>query len=118
MPGTLTIGTISDGTNSTSATNAIQGSAKAWVNFAGASGTRNASHNVSSVTRTATGVYTVNFANALADANYTVTANANQGSSAGVSTWYQSQTTTSFQLQNYVGGAAYDAPSISVAVFR
>lgn len=47
-------------------------SAKAWVNFAGASGTVNASWNVSSVTRNSTGDYTINFTNAIADANYTV----------------------------------------------
>lgn len=73
MPGTLNIGTISDGTNSTSATNAIMGSAKAWVNFNGSGGaTIRASYNVSSVVRNATGDYTVNFTNALADANYAV----------------------------------------------
>jgi hypothetical protein len=72
MAGTLTISTLSDGTNSTSATNPILGSAKAWVNFDGTSGTRRASYNVSSVTRTATGTYTVTFTNALPDANYAI----------------------------------------------
>lgn len=70
MAGTLTLSTISDGTNSTSSTNCIQGSAKAWVNFAGATGTINASYNVSSVTRNGTGDYSVNFTNAMANANY------------------------------------------------
>jgi len=69
MAGTLTISTLSDGTNSTSSTNCIQGSAKAWVNF-GATGTINSSYNVSSVTYAATGNYTLNFTTALADANY------------------------------------------------
>ena len=66
---TLTTTTISDGTNSTSSTNCIQGSAKAWVNF-GSTGTIFASYNVSSITYSATGNYTINFTNALADANY------------------------------------------------
>ena len=73
MAGTLTISTLSDGTNSTSSTNCIQGSAKAWVNFNGTVATPStirSSYNVSSVTRTATGTYTVNFTNALADANF------------------------------------------------
>lgn len=71
MPGTLTISTLSDGTNSTSATNPILGSAKAWVNYKGTA-TRgiNASYNVSSVTFNATGDYTVNFTSSFADANY------------------------------------------------
>ena len=75
MAGTLTISTLSDGTNSTSATNCIQGSAKAWVNFNGTTATPstiNASYNVSSVTKIGTGNYTLNFTNALSDANYAV----------------------------------------------
>jgi len=67
MPGTLVITTLSDGTNSTSATNCIQGSAKAWVNFDGTSGAIRASYNVSSVTRLATGEYNINYTNAFAD---------------------------------------------------
>jgi hypothetical protein len=73
MPGTLVISDLSDGTNSTSATNCIQGSAKAWINFNG-TGTPaiRASYNVSSITDNGTGNYTINFTNALADANYAV----------------------------------------------
>ena len=50
--------------------NGVTTNALAWVNFAGASGTINAAYNVSSVTRTATGTYTVTFTNALSNANY------------------------------------------------
>ena len=46
--------------------------AVAWANFVGSSGTKNASYNVGTITRTGTGQYTVNFANALVDANYAV----------------------------------------------
>lgn len=72
MAGTLVIDTLTDGSgNSTAATNAIRGSAKAWVNWNGASPvTIRASYNVSSITRNAVGDYTVNFTNAFADANY------------------------------------------------
>jgi N-methylhydantoinase B/oxoprolinase/acetone carboxylase alpha subunit len=70
MAGTLTISTLSDGTNSTSATNCIQGSAKAWVNFNGTSGSISSSFNTSSVTRNGTGDYTVNFTTALPNTNY------------------------------------------------
>ena len=75
MAGQLTIATLSDGVNSTSSTNCIQGSAKAWVNFNGASGASpviRASYNISSVVRNSTGYYTVNFTNALTDANYCI----------------------------------------------
>lgn len=72
MAGTLVITTLSDGTNSTSSTNCIQGSAKAWVYFAGATGTISGSYNVSSVTRAAVGSYVINMTNALSSANYAV----------------------------------------------
>ena len=83
MAGTLTISTLSDGTNSTSSTNCIQGSAKAWVRFAGATGTIAASYNVSLVTRTSTGYYTVTFTTAMANANYSAIANVSTTSGTG-----------------------------------
>jgi hypothetical protein len=58
--------TFSDSTTQASG----QQAAKAWVNFNGSTGTRNSSYNVSSVTKTAQGTYTIAFTNALADANY------------------------------------------------
>jgi hypothetical protein len=71
---TLVAQTLSNGTVSTSTANCIQGSAKAWVNFNG-SGTPaiRTSFNVSSVTSPSTGLYTINFTNAMVDANYVVT---------------------------------------------
>jgi hypothetical protein len=71
MAGTLTITTLSDGTNSTSATNPILGSAKAWVNFNGTGNSIRSSYNCSSVT-ISTGVVTVNFTTALSNANYVI----------------------------------------------
>jgi hypothetical protein len=50
--------------------------AKAWVNFDGTTATPStirSSYNVSSITKNGTGDYTVNFASAMADANYSVT---------------------------------------------
>ena len=76
MAGTLITSTIqgttlTDGTNSTSTTNCIKGSAKAWVNFNGIGTVAiRTSYNVSSITDNGTGDYTVNFTNALPDANY------------------------------------------------
>jgi len=48
--------------------------AKAWVNFNGTTspGTIRSQYNVSSVTKNGTGDYTVNFATAMADANYSL----------------------------------------------
>jgi len=58
---------------STSMANAVNGSAKAWVNFNG-TGTIaiRGSYNVSSLTDNGTGNYTVNFTNAMPDVNYSV----------------------------------------------
>jgi hypothetical protein len=81
MAGTLVITTLSDGTNSTSATNCIKGSVKAWVNFVGSSASITGSYNVSSVTRVSTGTYTVNYTNAFANTNYTAIANSSNSSS-------------------------------------
>ena len=81
---TLALTTLSDGTNSTSSTNCIQGSAKAWVNFGYVSSaiTTRASYNVSSIVRNASGDYTINFTNAMTDANYALVGSASYGSSS------------------------------------
>jgi hypothetical protein len=123
MAGTLTISTLSDGTNSTSSTNCIQGSAKAWVSWVGTSGTINASYNVSSVTRSGTGVYTLNFTNALSDANYAVAGWGRYTSSTNriiVCATSASSTLTTTQLGILVGdySSPLDVQTVSVAVFR
>jgi hypothetical protein len=128
MAGTLITSTIqgttlTDGTNSTSTTNCIQGSAKAWVNFAGAATpTINNSFNVSSITYNTTGDYTVNFTTAMPNANYVMC-----GSSqtvAGVGSLfigaYQTSpyTTTSARINawsSFSGAGA--SPSVQVAFF-
>jgi hypothetical protein len=126
MPGTLVITTLSDGTNSTSATNCIQGSAKAWVNFNGIPTIAiRASYNISSITRTATGQYTVNFTNAMPDANYAPFGSADFLGGANpivsISDYLYSNppTTTSCKLfvrDNY--GNYQDVAGIYVAIFR
>ena len=131
MAGTLTISTLSDGTNSTSSTNCIQGSAKAWVYFDGYTGgvaTTKASFNVSSVTRNSTGNYTVAFTSALADANYAVagssgsySASVQLGFNVGVATnnTHPPILKSTTQLTVVVAtGASYDSIPMSVVIFR
>lgn len=85
--------TLTDGTNSTSTTNCIQGSAKAWVNYKGtATVSIRASYNVSSVTVNGTGDYTINMTNALADANYAVCLT-NCGNATGTAVYGRFDTT-------------------------
>ena len=60
---------------------------RAWVNFNGVTtATIRASFNVSSVTRNGTGDYTVNFTNAMPDANYIFVA-PSLGSASGAYNW-------------------------------
>ena len=115
---------LSDGTNSTSTTNAIQGSAKVWVNFNGSTspGTIRASYNVSSVTKNGTGDWTINFTNSLTDTNYCYNMSSGQQSvSWGICTLATTSpfSTSSFRMQTITSsGTALDNTYISVAIFR
>ena len=73
--GTLQTDVINASTGVFSTNNAYSGIAKAWVRFAGSTATIAGSFNVSSITRTSTGYYTVNFTTAMTDINYTANVN-------------------------------------------
>lgn len=78
MAGTLTISTLSDGTNSTSTTNLVRAACYAWAKWNGSGGVSGiTSYNVSSITRSGAGSYAVAFTNALTDANYVVAGSGN-----------------------------------------
>jgi hypothetical protein len=131
---TLVAQTISNGTVSTSSENVIQGSAKAWVNFNG-TGTVAilASYNVSSVTDSGLGLYTVNFTNALVDANYAVAISTNSGqiagnqaigaiySASGLGSAATLKTTTQLRVSTQTTSptfAAVDVTNFNVSIFR
>ena len=131
MAGTLTIATLSDGTNSTSATNCIQGSAKAWVNFNGTGTVAiRASYNVSSITDNGTGDYTINLTNAMSDASYSATlgVSAPTGASAAdgilrqIVELFKYRTSSAMRIctgYTYSGGySVEDEPIICVSIFR
>jgi len=91
---------------------------RAWVNFNGTNGNIRASGNVSSVSRTGTGVYTVNFATAMPDTNYVVTGMTGRAiNSDQRGLFYGGSTTTSVDVAN-IGSGFYDDPENSVAIFR
>ena len=73
---TLKVATIQDtsGNNSSTPNEVAQGRAKAWVNFdgTGSSISIDDSFNVSSITDNSTGNYTINFTNAMPNAEYAV----------------------------------------------
>jgi hypothetical protein len=123
---TLVAQTISNGTVSTSSANVIQGSAKAWVNYKGtATVSIRASYNVSSVTVNGTGDYTINFTNALTDANYAAggilswTNGVSASGAISIQTAAGVPTASAFRI-NCVGqnGVAYDRDYVLVSVFR
>lgn len=119
MAGTLTISTLSDGTNSTSATNVVQGSAKAWVNYNAITSTVKGSYNVSSVTNGGSGQLTVNFTNAFADTNYAVVCGGDYGNSTDSFkvTTGGTYSTTAVAVRN-VGNTATATAVNCIAVFR
>jgi len=120
MAGTLTISTLSDGTNSTSTTNCIQGSAKAWASYNGSAQTINKSYNVSSITYNSTGNYTVNFTNAMATATYATTMGFYPPSSSGnyLSGYLDTQATTYVRIGcGAVGVSIVNSTNICIAVF-
>lgn len=98
---------------------------RAWVNFAGASGAINGSFNVSSVTRTGTGNYTVNFTNAMPDANYVFSGTINSYTGGYLSSVLLSTggtlSSSSFPfivLNAISGGSYFDSTYVLISVFR
>ena len=114
MAGTLVITTLSDGTNSTSATNPIRGSAKAWAFFNGTTATIQKAFNISSVTKAAAGQYTVNFTSALPDALYSAVGAASYPQ--GFQEYGGTRTTTAFAFYTprTTNGAPTDCDQVSV----
>jgi len=96
--------------------------AKAWVNFNGTGTVAiRASGNVTSITDNGTGIYTVNFTNAMTDTNYAVSFGARESTGGGNSFGrISSQVETTYLRTVFVdeGGTATDAFTCNVIVFR
>lgn len=109
---TLKVNNIQDTSGGATTIVSATNTAKAWVNFNG-SGTVaiRQSYNVTSITDNGTGDYTLNFTNALADGDYSVTTSGalrgNTSSSAGI-----------LQIQNIAGGAPTSATLMSTTQLR
>jgi hypothetical protein len=100
---------------------------RAWVNFNGTGTVAiRASFNVSSITDNGTGLYTVNFTNAMSDANYSTMAQCIAcGIVAGLyvevtgTTACGTPTTSSTALRTITsGGTTYDSNYVYASVFR
>lgn len=137
MAGTLVIDTLKSSTTGPTVFQNTSGTAigtlcRAWVNFDGSTGNISGSgagtFNVSSITVVGTGRYTVNFTNALSDANYAavfgarnVSGNNVNGVVAEIAGAYGTAVRTTTQLgivcmDSTSGGV--NSSSISVAIFR
>ena len=121
MAGTLTAATIDSGAASTAPTFSANGTqigtlCRAWVQFDG-TGAINSSFNTTSVTRIATGQFTIVFTNAMSDAKYSITANG----SPGLVPWPSSVAAGQMQLnfRTVADATTYSNPTIgSLAIFR
>lgn len=100
--------------------NAIQ-TCKAWCNFDGTlTGTNapRAGYNVTSITRTAAGTYTVNFTSSLTDANYAATYGGGATTSNCGRLWVSSTAAAhSFKTINPSTGVANDDAQVYVTFF-
>ena len=92
-----------------------QQACKAWVNFNGTGTVAiRGSYNVSSITDVGTGVYGVNFVNAMPDTNYATSLNIGNNTNQ---TWCDNFSTTYVLARVYTGSAYVDDPIVQVAVF-
>ena len=115
---TLRVNNITDTSGGSSALS-VPGAAKAWVNFNGTGTVAiRAALNVSSITDNGTGDYTVNFASALTDANYSTCIAA--GGSTGSWTELLPSTYSTSQVRMQTRGTASNADNSTfcVSVFR
>ena len=129
MAGALTVSTLNNDTGVLATQNGMTGIAKAWVNFNGGSGNTggaiNGSFNVSSVTNTSTGRFTVNFSTAMANANYVISAsgtweNTNPNGTSGCGTYSgasNSTTQTFVQTVNPANQVLFAPVRVYVAIF-
>jgi hypothetical protein len=127
MAGTLVLDTIQDGSgNSTSATNSIRGSAKAWCRF-NFNGTILSSFNISSITSPSQGEWVINFTTGMPNNQYAImafTTDISGGVNLAITNENEDyvKTNSSFGILSYYGGynqprQAWTGRVISVVVF-
>lgn len=96
--------------------------AKAWANFAGASGAIAAAYGISSVTRTGAGQYTISFTAALTNANYAVMAQTNidgmNNGNRNIGTRVYDLTTGNFKTATNGDNTFVDPDTVHVVVFN
>lgn len=120
MAGTLVIDTLKASSGALATQNGMTGICKAWVYFNGSTASIRGSFNVSSISKTGTGDYTVNFTTALPDANYAVAGMGSNETNAQVMVKYSptATPTSSVRVGTQLPGTANgDSTMASVAIF-
>ena len=114
----ITLTSIVDNTgNTVPSTTLVKGAAKAWVIFNGSAATVTNSYNVSSITRTSTGQYTITFTNAFLNTTYCCISNGtNDNATFGSSGCYPFSTTQA-KMGIWNGSAYIDTSNATVSVF-
>jgi len=95
---------------------------RAWVNYNGSTQVKNGSFNVSSVTRNSAGDYTINFTNAMPDANYAYVFGStalNVYPALGVNDVTSTYVATTFvRIRYFAATSQQDVASVCLSVFR
>lgn len=119
MAGTLTIDALKASSGVLATQNGMTGIAKAWAFWTGSTGAIIGSFNVSSITRSGAGVYTVNFATAMPNANYATVSTGAWASLSGSSSLptVNSVNVTTGYSTNTSGGASSADYNANVAIF-
>jgi len=114
-----------DGSRTIPVSTVAQGTARAWVNFNGTGTVAiRASFNVSSITDNGTGDYTVNFTNAMVDADYAVggSSSGDSGSLSGITVLDGGTYSTSamrFVVRYAAAGSGLvDRATVAIQIFR
>ena len=132
---TLKVTNIQDtaGGNSSTSEEIYSGRAKAWVNFNGTGTVAiRADFNVNTIGDNGTGDYTVNFSNALSDANYVIAGGGfgyNESRSTGRTVTFSSASSSVYNnainasfarvtIEQTNGGTKNDMSHVHVAIFR
>jgi len=125
LHGTTGVDLIQDGTVVTADlhSDVNSGVAKAWVNFNGTGTVAiRESYNVSSITDNGTGDYTINFTNAMTDANYSTvytTGDVDGANYWGPIAYTNTQSASGVRVRNnFATGTFYDTSTNNIAVFR
>jgi hypothetical protein len=116
---------LNDDTGVLATQNGMRGIAKAWANWNGFGGvTIGSSFNVSSITRVSSGIYTITFTTAMANANYVPAGMINNTTNmygiyvnGGYSTSPTLKSTTQLQVTTVSNGGTVDDAEINVAIF-